>query len=190
MTLRPHRFAGFEKSIPAIRIARGPCVRSTLFISFIPPARRANPRERSYTHAALVNRLCWMQSEYQLEARDRVLQKTPFGFDVSVWEFFWPLLYGASLVVAAPGGHQIRVISPISFGTKGSRRSTSFPLCWPPSCRSLAPPLWRAAPCDLQRRSAALWNCELGSTRFSPTCHCTTSMAPRKRRSMSATGIV
>jgi acyl-coenzyme A synthetase/AMP-(fatty) acid ligase len=47
-----------------------------------------------------------MQQEYGLEAGDRVLQKTPFTFDVSVWEFFWPLLTGARLVMAQPGGHQ------------------------------------------------------------------------------------
>ncbi|WP_370124307.1 amino acid adenylation domain-containing protein [Streptacidiphilus sp. MAP12-33] len=41
-----------------------------------------------------------------MTAADRVLQKTPFGFDVSVWEFFWPLLEGATLVVAKPGGHK------------------------------------------------------------------------------------
>ncbi|AFZ33306.1 non-ribosomal peptide synthetase (plasmid) [Gloeocapsa sp. PCC 7428] len=58
------------------------------------------------THRSLVNRLCWMQDRYQLTTSDRVLQKTPFGFDVSVWEFFWTLLNGACLVVAKPGGHQ------------------------------------------------------------------------------------
>ncbi|MFF7591554.1 amino acid adenylation domain-containing protein [Kitasatospora purpeofusca] len=57
-------------------------------------------------HAGIVNRLAWMQREYGLTGADRVLQKTPFGFDVSVWEFFWPLLEGATLVVARPGGHQ------------------------------------------------------------------------------------
>ena len=57
-------------------------------------------------HQGVVNRLWWAQSEYQLQADDRVLQKTPFGFDVSVWEFFLPLLAGARLVVARPGGHQ------------------------------------------------------------------------------------
>ena len=46
-----------------------------------------------------------MQEAYQLGADDRVLQKTPFSFDVSVWEFFWPLLNGSRLVVARPGGH-------------------------------------------------------------------------------------
>ncbi|WP_344447234.1 amino acid adenylation domain-containing protein, partial [Kitasatospora nipponensis] len=56
-------------------------------------------------HAGIVNRLAWMQARYGLTARDRVLQKTPFGFDVSVWEFFWPLLEGATVVLARPGGH-------------------------------------------------------------------------------------
>ncbi|TDD61278.1 amino acid adenylation domain-containing protein [Kribbella antibiotica] len=57
-------------------------------------------------HAAVVNRLEWMQGEFQLAPGDRVLQKTPFGFDVSVWELFWPLLTGATLVVARPDGHR------------------------------------------------------------------------------------
>ncbi|GHE47291.1 hypothetical protein GCM10018785_16210 [Streptomyces longispororuber] len=57
-------------------------------------------------HAAVVNRLLWMQERYRLTGADRVLQKTPAGFDVSVWEFFWPLISGAALVVAEPGGHR------------------------------------------------------------------------------------
>ncbi|MGZ6505393.1 MAG: non-ribosomal peptide synthetase, partial [Tumebacillaceae bacterium] len=58
------------------------------------------------THKGIVNRLLWMQDEYKLTSDDRVLQKTPFSFDVSVWEFFWPLLTGARLVVARPEGHR------------------------------------------------------------------------------------
>ncbi|MEV6396006.1 amino acid adenylation domain-containing protein [Streptomyces sp. NPDC051907] len=57
-------------------------------------------------HSAIDNRLRWMQSAYPLAADDRVLQKTPSGFDVSVWEFFWALREGAALVVAEPGGHK------------------------------------------------------------------------------------
>ncbi|MFJ9931679.1 amino acid adenylation domain-containing protein [Streptomyces virginiae] len=64
------------------------------------------PKGALVPHRAIVNRLEWMQREYGLGAGDRVLQKTPSGFDVSVWEFFWPLLTGATLVVAKPGGHQ------------------------------------------------------------------------------------
>ncbi len=47
-----------------------------------------------------------MQDAYELTPHDTVLQKTPFSFDVSVWEFFWPLMYGARLVLAAPGAHR------------------------------------------------------------------------------------
>lgn len=61
------------------------------------------PKGAGNRHNALTNRLCWMQQAYGLDARDSVLQKTPFSFDVSVWEFFWPLMTGARLVVAAPG---------------------------------------------------------------------------------------
>ncbi|WP_438016891.1 amino acid adenylation domain-containing protein [Sorangium sp. So ce315] len=57
-------------------------------------------------HGAVVNRLTWMQAAGLLEASDRVLQKTPFGFDVSVWELFGTLVAGACLVVARPGGHR------------------------------------------------------------------------------------
>jgi amino acid adenylation domain-containing protein len=57
-------------------------------------------------HDGVVNRLLWAQDEYRLGTDDRVLQKTPFSFDVSVWEFFLPLLAGARLVMARPKGHQ------------------------------------------------------------------------------------
>ena len=64
------------------------------------------PKGVPNVHEGIVNRLLWMQEMYQLTGKDRVLQKTPFSFDVSVWEFFWPLLTGATLVVAQPGGHR------------------------------------------------------------------------------------
>ena len=57
-------------------------------------------------HTGVVNRLLWMQDAYRLSAADSVLQKTPFSFDVSVWEFFWPLMTGARLVMARPDGHK------------------------------------------------------------------------------------
>ncbi|MBF8188608.1 amino acid adenylation domain-containing protein [Nonomuraea sp. K274] len=86
------------------------------------PGVRVDPRNPAYviytsgstgrpkgvvvSHEAIVNRIRWMQAEYGLTAEDRVLQKTPSSFDVSVWEFFWPLVTGATLVVAEPGGHR------------------------------------------------------------------------------------
>ncbi|MFD9691655.1 amino acid adenylation domain-containing protein [Kitasatospora sp. NPDC059088] len=63
------------------------------------------PKAVVVSHRAIANRLDWMQEEFRLTAEDRVLQKTPYTFDVSVWEFFWPLREGAALVVAEPGGH-------------------------------------------------------------------------------------
>lgn len=57
-------------------------------------------------HRAIVNRLEWMRTHYGLETSDRILQKTPATFDVSVWEFFLPLLTGATLVIAPPGAHR------------------------------------------------------------------------------------
>jgi amino acid adenylation domain-containing protein len=64
------------------------------------------PKGAMTTHAAICNRLLWMQEAFELDATDSVLQKTPISFDVSVWELFWPLLTGARMVLARPGGHQ------------------------------------------------------------------------------------
>ncbi|MCQ8130671.1 non-ribosomal peptide synthetase, partial [Methylomonas rivi] len=64
------------------------------------------PKGAANSHAALANRLHWMQDAYAIGPGDSVLQKTPFSFDVSVWEFFWPLLTGARLAIAEPGVHR------------------------------------------------------------------------------------
>ncbi|ADU38493.1 non-ribosomal peptide synthetase [Variovorax paradoxus] len=64
------------------------------------------PKGAANRHRALYNRLAWMQQAYALGDDDTVLQKTPFSFDVSVWEFLWPLMFGARLAVALPGDHR------------------------------------------------------------------------------------
>ena len=64
------------------------------------------PKGAMNEHGGVVNRLQWMQDQYRLGPEDRVLQKTPFSFDVSVWEFFWTLMSGARLIVARPEGHK------------------------------------------------------------------------------------
>jgi amino acid adenylation domain-containing protein len=64
------------------------------------------PKGVTITHEGISNRLQWMQEAYGLTGDDRILQKTPYNFDVSVWEFFWTLSYGAVLVMAKPGGHK------------------------------------------------------------------------------------
>ncbi len=64
------------------------------------------PKGIAISHAAIVNHMRWMQRAFPLGTDDVVLQKTPISFDASVWEFWAPLLAGARLVMAQPGGHQ------------------------------------------------------------------------------------
>lgn len=64
------------------------------------------PKGAMNTHRGICNRLLWMQDQYGLTEGDTILQKTPFTFDDSVSEFFWPLSVGARLVLAKPGGHR------------------------------------------------------------------------------------
>jgi amino acid adenylation domain-containing protein len=64
------------------------------------------PKGVMQTHRAIVNHMAWMQHAFPLHQSDRVLQKTPFSFDASVWEFYAPLFTGGVLVMARPGAHQ------------------------------------------------------------------------------------
>lgn len=64
------------------------------------------PKGVMVPHKGIINRLLWMQNAYPLDDSDKVLQKTPYSFDVSVWELFWPLIVGAQLVYAKPEGHK------------------------------------------------------------------------------------
>ena len=57
-------------------------------------------------HRGIVNRVLWMQDAFPLDKTDTILQKTPFSFDVSVWEHVWSMMTGARLVMAEPGGHK------------------------------------------------------------------------------------
>ena len=61
------------------------------------------PKGVMIEHRSVVNRLHWMQSAYPIDRDDVILQKTPYYFDVSVWELFWWALYGAKLCFLAPG---------------------------------------------------------------------------------------
>ncbi|WP_408597965.1 non-ribosomal peptide synthetase [Pseudomonas sp. PLMAX] len=64
------------------------------------------PKGVGNTHAALAERLHWMQDTYRLSETDVLMQKAPISFDVSVWECFWPLITGARLLIAGPGEHR------------------------------------------------------------------------------------
>jgi amino acid adenylation domain-containing protein/thioester reductase-like protein len=85
--------------------AGGPAPLHTAYVIYT-SGSTGRPKGVAVSHRAIVNRLLWMQGEYGLTADDRVMQKTPSSFDVSVWEFFWPLTVGAALVVASPDGHR------------------------------------------------------------------------------------
>ncbi len=87
-----------------------------------PPAVEINPKDDAYiiytsgstgrpkgvvnSHQGIANRLLWKQQVFQASQSDRILFKTPFSFDVSVWEIFWPLQVGATMVIAPPEVHK------------------------------------------------------------------------------------
>ncbi|REJ78556.1 MAG: non-ribosomal peptide synthetase [Acidobacteria bacterium] len=64
-----------------------------------------NPKGVMVEHKAILNHMRWMIRHFELTSEDRIVQKTPFSFDASVWEFLAPLLVGGQLIVAEPGGH-------------------------------------------------------------------------------------
>ncbi|MEU0370274.1 amino acid adenylation domain-containing protein [Streptomyces sp. NPDC006283] len=99
-----HVVVDHDEEVPdAPRVAAGPDHPAYLIYT---SGSTGRPKGVAVTHRAIVNRLAWMQGEYGLTADDRVLQKTPSSFDVSVWEFFWALVEGATVVLARPDGHR------------------------------------------------------------------------------------
>lgn len=92
-----------EQSDELLDLVTGPC---NLAYMIYTSGSTGKPKGAMIEHQSIVNRLLWMQKHYGLTINDRILQKTPFSFDVSVWEFFLPLISGACLVIAKPGGHR------------------------------------------------------------------------------------
>ena len=136
------------------------------------------PKGVGNSHRAIGNRLLWMQEAYRLAPSDVVLQKTPFSFDVSVWEFFWPLMTGAQLVVSEPGGHR-----DADYLIREIRRAGVTTLHFVPSmlqafveaegveqCRSLKRVICsgEALPAELRQRFFARIDCELHNL-YGPT---------------------
>ncbi len=64
------------------------------------------PKGVMISHQAICNRLLWMRDQYRPAKTDRILQKTPYTFDVSVWELFLPLITGVEMVIVRPGGYR------------------------------------------------------------------------------------
>ena len=88
-----------------VRVAAEPSPADAAYVLYT-SGSTGRPKGVVTEHSAIVNRLAWMQSTLPIGPGDVVLQKTPYGFDVSVWELIWPLLQGARLVMATPGGHR------------------------------------------------------------------------------------
>ncbi|MDD2149008.1 AMP-binding protein, partial [Pseudomonas putida] len=98
---QPGELGGYARQVPACRLHP-----ENLAYVIYTSGSTGRPKGAGNRHLALYNRLAWMQQAYALDGADTVLQKTPFSFDVSVWEFFWPLMTGARLALAAPGEHR------------------------------------------------------------------------------------
>ncbi len=102
IALDSERSALAEESLT--RPASGAILDSLAYILYT-SGSTGTPKGVRLAHRGINKQVSWMQDAFQLRSDDKVLQKTPYGFDVSVWEFFWPLSAGASIVLAEPGGH-------------------------------------------------------------------------------------
>ncbi len=94
-----------EIAAPAVPLPSDPAAENLAYVIYT-SGSTGRPKGVMISHRAIINRLLWMQRRFPVSATDRVLQKTPYSFDASVWEIFVPLLFGARLVIAEPGGHQ------------------------------------------------------------------------------------
>ena len=100
---------------------------------------------------AIVNRLLWMQNHYSLTADDVVAQKTPCSFDVSVWEFFWPFIAGAKLVMAEPEAHRDPLAMQQFFAQYGVTTTHFVPSMLAAFVASLTPETARESCASLKR---------------------------------------
>ncbi len=92
-------------SPPSARASGPPSLASLAYVIYT-SGSSGRPKGVMVSHAAIANRLLWMLGRFPLSASDTVLQKTSFSFDASIWEIFAPLIAGARLVLAIPGGQQ------------------------------------------------------------------------------------
>jgi amino acid adenylation domain-containing protein len=90
-----------ERAAPALAAVDPDSIAYVIYTS----GSTGRPKGTLNTHRGIVNQILWTLEAFPLSPADRVLQKTPIGFDVAVWEIFWPLAAGACLVLARPGGH-------------------------------------------------------------------------------------
>ncbi len=95
----------YWQTLSAAPLQLDDCTADSLAYVIYTSGSTGQPKGVMIEHRALVNRIQWMQRAFDVGANDRILQKTPYTFDVSVWEFVLPLVAGAQLYMARPGGH-------------------------------------------------------------------------------------
>ena len=100
----PDVYEGPEENLPAL--AQPDNLAYVIYTS----GSTGRPKGVMIEHRSVVNRLHWMQSAYPITAGDVILQKTPYYFDVSVWELFWWAMTGAKLCMLRPGGEKIPMV--------------------------------------------------------------------------------
>ncbi|MGJ5672511.1 MAG: non-ribosomal peptide synthase/polyketide synthase [Nostochopsis sp.] len=167
-----------ERLVEKLTVGIAPVQPTNLAYVIYTSGSTGKPKGAMNTHQGICNRLLWMQQAYQLTAVDCVLQKTPFSFDVSVWEFFWALFTGARLVVAKPGEHkdnaylvnliQEQQVTTLHFVPSMLRAFIEEPSV--KNCRSLKRVICsgEALPKELQERFFAHLDCELHNL-YGPT---------------------
>lgn len=101
----PHRFLTTDWPLEGAAPATSPQPGNMAYVIYT-SGSTGEPKGVVIEHRAIVNRLLWMRDHYGFTLQDRILQKTPATFDVSVWEFFLPYISGATLVMAPPGAHR------------------------------------------------------------------------------------
>ncbi len=97
----PQALSGFAATSPQAEVAKDD-IAYVIYTS----GSTGRPKGVPISHAAICNQMGWMLSQFPMQPSDRMLQKTPFSFDASVWEIWAPLVSGARLVLASPDGHK------------------------------------------------------------------------------------
>jgi amino acid adenylation domain-containing protein len=98
--------SGLSEKFEKLSIVNCQLERTSLAYIIYTSGTTGQPKGTAIEHHSLVNRLCWMQKKYPLDEKDTILHKTPFTFDVSVWEIFWWSMVGAKVCLLVPGGEK------------------------------------------------------------------------------------
>ncbi len=103
--IQPHEYGKLLAKQSSANLALCPSGNSLAYVMYT-SGSTGNPKGIMIEHAGIYNRLEWMVNYFSLNETDKVLQKTSYSFDISVWELLCPLLVGAEVVFAAPEEHK------------------------------------------------------------------------------------